>query len=70
VITETTALGAAFLACLATGLWENAGSLMQQWKPGRIFVPGEDSGQTGYHFNRWQKAVERSRNWYPAKDIV
>jgi glycerol kinase len=59
-VAETTALGAAFLAGLATGVWSSAGELAATWKLGRRFEPGprDDSG-----YQRWRRAVERAKGW-------
>ena len=68
-VTETTALGAAYLAGLATGFWSGADEITAQWLPDRKFVPQNSvraiqARQTGHA--RWREAVERSRSW--AKD--
>jgi len=57
VVAETTALGAAFLAGLATGVWSSTGELAQTWQLDRRFEPDkrEDSS-----YKRWQEAVRRS----------
>jgi glycerol kinase len=57
---ETTALGAAFLAGLGTGIWSSADELAATWRLDRRFEPGpRDSA--GYV--RWRRAVERSKGW-------
>jgi glycerol kinase len=63
-ITETTALGAAYLAGLATGFWKNTEELKQQWQVDRAFEP--DDKQSSYQkvIANWKKAVERSKYWY------
>ncbi|GHH62624.1 glycerol kinase 2 [Streptosporangium violaceochromogenes] len=60
VIRETTALGAAFLAGLGTGLWSSPGELRATWSLERRFEP---AGQDGAAYARWLKAVERARSW-------
>ncbi len=60
VVAETTALGAAFLAGLATGVWASAGELAATWKLGRRFEPGPRD--EGAH-QRWREAVRRSLGW-------
>ena len=60
VVAETTALGAAFLAGLGTGVWSSAAELAATWKLDRRFVPGarDESGHA-----RWRQAVERTKGW-------
>ncbi|MBG0829393.1 glycerol kinase GlpK [Planomonospora sp. ID67723] len=59
-IQETTALGAAFLAGLGTGLWSSAEELRTTWNLDRRFEPGTRDGAT---YARWLKAVDRARAW-------
>ena len=61
--TETTVTGAAFLAGLATGFWKSKDEIKNVWKINRIFTPAMDSTDRKNGYARWQKAVERSRNW-------
>jgi glycerol kinase len=63
VITETTALGAAFLAGLATGYWSGTEDLLAQWRIDRRFLPEMSGRQAGELKARWHRAVERARNW-------
>jgi len=60
VIAETTALGAAFLAGLGTGIWSSPAELTATWKLDRRFVPGARD-EAGY--SRWRQAVERTKGW-------
>ncbi|MFP4322530.1 MAG: glycerol kinase GlpK [Anaerolineales bacterium] len=62
-VTETTALGAAYLAGLATGFWGSVDDLKQQWTLGRVFEPqiGEARREEMLHY--WHKAVERAKAW-------
>jgi len=63
VVTETTALGAAYLAGLAVGFWKDAAELAQLWKAERVFRPrGRPSALRGER-RQWARAVERARNW-------
>ncbi len=62
-VTETTALGAAYLAGLAVGYWKDGQEIAAQWQAERRFEPGMDRGQAGALMNRWRKAVERAKNW-------
>jgi glycerol kinase len=61
---ETTALGAAYLAGLATGFWKNLEEIKKQWQIDRTFVPQEDSEKFRQVTLNWKKAVERSKGWY------
>ena len=60
VIAETTALGAGYLAGLATGVWSSKAELADVWQLGRRFSPGERD-EAGYA--RWRVAVSRSKGW-------
>jgi glycerol kinase len=62
-VTETTALGAAYLAGLATGFWKSPANLAQQWKVDRRFEPSGDGTRIANHRARWRKAVERVKQW-------
>jgi glycerol kinase len=62
-IIETTAMGAAYLAGLATGFWENMDVLKQQWQPDRQFNPSMDSDRVNKMKGEWADAVERARSW-------
>ena len=60
VVAETTALGAAFLAGLATGVWSSRAELAATWKLDRRFTP-EPRSDTAHA--RWRSAVEQTRGW-------
>lgn len=62
-ITETTALGAAYLAGLATGFWKDQDEIQQQWQANRRFIPEMDTSLVEQRRKSWKKAVERSRGW-------
>ena len=61
VVDETTALGAAYAAGLAVGYWESTAELRANWQVDAEFDPDGDSWDARYE--RWQAAVERSRDW-------
>ncbi|PUE44555.1 glycerol kinase [Limnohabitans sp. 2KL-1] len=65
-VTETTALGAAYLAGLATDYWASSAELSAQWQEERRFVPHWDDGRRQDHRARWREAVSRSRGWAKA----
>lgn len=62
-VTETTALGAAYLAGLATGFWKSQAEIAGQWQLERTFEPAMSADQRETLYARWQAAVERSRGW-------
>ena len=62
-VTETTALGAAYLAGLATGYWSNTSQTAAQWRVERRFEPRMDSGHAAQLRARWTEAVGRSKGW-------
>ncbi len=62
-VTETTALGAAYLAGLATGFWKDATEIGAQWQIDRRFEPQMQAAQRQTKLSRWREAVERSRGW-------
>jgi glycerol kinase len=63
-VTETTALGAAYLAGLAVGFWENIDEIKQQWQVDKTFNPVSETTQIKKIIKDWKKAVERSKHWY------
>ncbi len=62
-VTETTALGAAYLAGLAVGFWKNRSEIAQHWKIDQSFTPKATSATMRKYHQSWQKAVTRSRDW-------
>ena len=62
-VTETTALGAAYLAGLATGLWRDAAEISAQWQVDRRFEPQLGTAARRAKLTRWRQAVERSKAW-------
>ncbi|MBW3561429.1 MAG: glycerol kinase GlpK [Actinobacteria bacterium] len=62
-ITETTALGSAFLAGLATGVWDGRDDLRALWTEDRRFEPRMSRDEADAHYDRWRLAVERSTGW-------
>src|SRR5580693_9079982 len=63
VVAETTALGAAYAAGLASGFWRDTDELRANWRESRRWLPGwtEDQRATGYA--GWRKAVQRTLDW-------
>jgi glycerol kinase len=62
-IWETTALGAAYLAGLATGFWKGTDELQQQWQRQQTFQPGMDKKKAAELQRGWRKAVDRAKGW-------
>ncbi|MBQ6576709.1 MAG: glycerol kinase GlpK [Bacteroidales bacterium] len=60
VITETTALGACYLAGLAVGFWDSIGEIRSQWKADRVFSPEMPSSEVSKLKEGWKDAVGRS----------
>jgi glycerol kinase len=65
---ETTALGAAYMAGLATGLWESLAEVAQNWGVERIFEPQWDADHRSRGYHGWRKAVQRARDWVEDTD--
>lgn len=61
VINETTALGAAYLAGLAIGYWEDKEEIAKQWQVDRTFTPNLSAEKRDELYKGWQKAVEATR---------
>lgn len=62
-VTETTALGAAYLAGLAVGFWPNPEALLAGRQQDARFMPAMAASERTQRRARWQRAVERARNW-------
>jgi glycerol kinase len=62
-VTETTALGAAYLAGLATGLWKGRDAIAGHWKVDRRFEPKMSGDEAAAIRVRWSDAVKRSQGW-------
>jgi glycerol kinase len=61
--TETTALGAAYLAGLATGVWSSGAEIAAQWQASRAFAPRMSRDEAAGRLARWRRAVERAKGW-------
>jgi glycerol kinase len=62
-VSETTALGAAYAAGLATGFWSSLDDLRQNWQEDRTWLPGMDPAERERLYQAWLKAVERTFGW-------
>lgn len=65
VVGETTAMGAAFLAGLAVGVWRDTAEIAALWQRDKRFEPAMDSEKRERVVKEWQRAVERARGWAP-----
>ncbi len=62
-VTETTALGAAYLAGLAVGYWSGLDEVARQWRVDAEFTPAMPAEQRDSLYAGWQRAVDRARGW-------
>ena len=65
-VLETTALGAAYLAGLATGFWKNQNDLSKSWAVEHVFKPEKNSSEMAPRRLRWAEALRRARQWEEA----
>jgi glycerol kinase len=63
-VTETTALGAAYLAGLGVGFWDSPAAVAANWRAERTFDPAMSRDEARARLARWGQAVERSRHWH------
>jgi glycerol kinase len=63
MIRESTALGAAYLAGLAVGVWRNLDEIKRLWKCDTVFEPDMDGGNRSKLLKGWHKAIERCLGW-------
>jgi len=68
--TETTALGAAYLAGLAVGFWKDQQQIAANYRVKRKFIPRMSSKQRECLYRKWKRAVERARGWEQVQDDV
>ena len=62
-ITETTALGAAYLAGLAVGYWESAEEITSLWKSDKIFEPSMEKSKREDLLYHWSRVIDRAKAW-------
>ncbi|MBN6738834.1 glycerol kinase GlpK [Burkholderia multivorans] len=65
-VTETTALGAAYLAGLEIGFWTGLDEIAQQWRAQRRFEPTMSADERAARIGEWRRAIERARAWAPS----
>jgi len=62
-VLETTALGAAYLAGLATGVWASREEIAKQWKVAKRFEPKMKREEAARRMEEWKRALDRARDW-------
>ena len=62
-ITETTALGAAYLAGLAVGYWKNIEEIQKQWQVNKIFEPVITEKERKELASEWKRAIRTTQSW-------
>ncbi|MEZ5244437.1 MAG: glycerol kinase GlpK [Acidimicrobiales bacterium] len=62
-VPETTALGAAYLAGIAEGVWDGTADVAANWSADRTFSPSADRTRADADYARWRRGVERSLDW-------
>jgi glycerol kinase len=62
-VIETTALGAAYLAGLATGFWKDRADVSRSWQVDRTFEPQMSADKAAHRRSRWHQALGRARDW-------
>ncbi len=62
-VIETTALGAAYLAGLATGFWKDRADVSRAWQKDRTFEPQMSADEAAHSRARWSQALDRAREW-------
>ena len=70
VVVETTALGAAYLAGLAVGFWQNTDSIATHWQVERVFEPKMPRARVAELRGRWNEALGRAKNWEPKEKTM
>ncbi len=63
VVAETTALGAAYAAGLASGFWRDTGELRANWRESRRWHPSWTEARRAAGYSGWRKAIERTLDW-------
>jgi len=62
-VLETTALGAAYLAGLAVGVWKSREEIAKQWNVAKRFEPRMKREEAEQRMGEWRRALERARDW-------
>jgi glycerol kinase len=67
-VPETTSLGAAYAAGLATGLWNEEAELRENWVEDKRWEPQMDAGRRDEYYKYWKRAVTKSFDWFEADE--
>jgi glycerol kinase len=67
-VAETTALGAAYAAGLATGFWPDVESLRENWQEDKRWEPQMDAAKRDEYYKFWKKAVTRTFDWFDSEE--
>jgi len=67
-VAETTALGAAYAAGLATGLWNNEDELRENWVEDKRWEPQMDAAKRDEYYKFWKRAVTKSFDWFESDE--
>jgi glycerol kinase len=67
-VAETTALGAAYAAGLATGFWSDVESLRENWQEDKRWEPKMDAAKRDEYYKYWKKAVTRTFDWFDPEE--
>jgi glycerol kinase len=67
VVTETTALGVAYLAGLAVGFWSSQQEIAAQWQAQRCFEPAMSQDERLQRLTVWRRAVQKAKAWIDEK---
>src|ERR687883_545136 len=67
-VAETTSLGAAYAAGLATGFWGEVEDLRENWQEDKRWEPQMESGQRDEYYKYWKRAVTKSFDWFEADE--
>jgi len=67
-VPETTSLGAAYAAGLATGMWDSEAELRENWIEDKRWEPQMDSSQRDEYYKYWKRAVTKSFDWFEADE--
>jgi glycerol kinase len=59
-VIETTSLGAAYLAGLATGFWKNTAEIRKCWEKDKVFKPSMKKSLASKYYSEWLRAVKRT----------
>jgi glycerol kinase len=67
-VPETTSLGAAYAAGLATGFWGEVEDLRENWVEDKRWEPKMDASDRDEYFKYWKRAVTRTFDWFESED--